>query len=114
VSLPREHEHQDEDPGSRDRQLRRPDGDATRKRRWHQRLPLTEAPDHARLPVRGTFKRRGEPAFLSRGHPWQDVSFGHHRTTGAAGRQGPLRAVRVFLLLYERAGDGGVQAFGVG
>jgi hypothetical protein len=31
----------------------------------------------------------GEPAFLPQRHPWQDMSFGHHRTTRADGRQGP-------------------------
>jgi hypothetical protein len=36
VRLPREQHHDDEDPGSHDRKLHRPKGDATRERLWHE------------------------------------------------------------------------------
>jgi hypothetical protein len=39
VGLPGEQQHQEEYPGSTDRELRRPQGDATRNRPRHHKLP---------------------------------------------------------------------------
>jgi hypothetical protein len=48
MSLPRKEQQEEKNSGSRDRELRRPDGDAVRKQLRHRQLPPAGKPDRAR------------------------------------------------------------------
>jgi hypothetical protein len=68
----REHQHDRQDPGSRERSLHRYQSDATRDRLQHQQLPLDEKP--GRSPTPGGGNKPRVPGLAVRPPPYSVIA----------------------------------------